>query len=165
MGNLSTRLIGIFLLRFGPQDLPSSGGLLALLIAAYMILTLITIHLGSMDFEPVPLVLLSVVLALGLSWIVLRLAGKTARWVQTITALFGAAVIFRLLNMPLVMVGDNGAPALLEIFALMLFFWSFAVDGHIYRHALELTLSMGIAVAVVLFAVSYFVLFSMVGSL
>ncbi len=165
MADIAARLIGIFLLRLGPQDLPASGVVLALVMAAYMILTWVALEMGPADFEVLPVILLSVVMAMGLCWGILRLAGKTARWLQTISALFGAAVVFRLLGLPMAIFGGEGGPGILELLSLALFTWSFVVDGHIYRHALDIALSMGIAVAVVLFAVSYFILYTMVGPL
>lgn len=165
MGNLLARLTGIFLLRLGPQDLPARIGLLVLMVTAYMVLSLIALAVGPSEANPFPPVIISVFLAMALSWIVLRLAGKSARWLQTVSALFGTAVLFRVLSFPLVPLAGPEAPAPLVILSLMLFFWSFAVDGHIYRHALDISLSTGVALAVTLFAVSYFILVNVTGPL
>jgi hypothetical protein len=36
-----------------------------------------------------------------------------------------------------------------------IFFWSLVVDGHIYRHALSISMAQGLLVAVLLLAASY----------
>ena len=38
------------------------------------------------------------------------------------------------------------------------FLWSLAVDGHIYRHALSTTMSLGMLVAVLIFALNFVVI-------
>ena len=49
-------------------------------------------------------------------------------------------------------------PVLQPMLALALlgvFTWSVVIDAHIYRHALSTTMSRGLLVAVLLFAISY----------
>jgi hypothetical protein len=38
---------------------------------------------------------------------------------------------------------------------LGIFVWSLLVDGHIYRHALSIKMSLGVLVAVLIFAANY----------
>lgn len=158
------RLIGIFLLRAGPQHLPARSSVLILTVLAYAVLAGVSIILGPSEQDPLPPVLASIVMTGVLTWLVLRTAGREMRWLQTATALFGTSLFFRLMNLPLAMAGEN-PPAPAALLALVAFFWHFAVHGHIFRHALEVSFSFGIAVAVGLFAAGYFILINIPGLL
>jgi hypothetical protein len=41
---------------------------------------------------------------------------------------------------------------------LGLFVWSLLVDGHIYRHALSIKMSLGVLVAVLIFAANFLIM-------
>lgn len=164
MADYFFRLLGIFLLRAGPQDLPARASVLILTVLAYAVLAGVSIVLGASEHDPLAPVLASIILTCVLTWLVLRVAGTSARWLQTVTALFGTSLFFRLINLPLAMAGENpSAPA--ALLALGGFFWHFAVHGHIFRHALEVSFSFGVAVAVGLFAAGYFILINVPGLL
>lgn len=164
MLNYFFRLIGIFLLRAGPQDLPARGSVLILTVLAYAVLAAVSITVGPSEQDPLPPVLASIVMTSVLSWLVLRVAGRAARWPQTVTALFGTNLFLRLMSLPLAMAGES-PPAPAALLGLAVFFWHFAVHGHIFRHALEVSFSFGVAVAVGLFAAGYFILTNIPGSL
>jgi len=46
---------------------------------------------------------------------------------------------------------------------LGLFVWSLAVDGHIYRHALSIKMSLGVLVAVLIFAANFILMRAVFG--
>lgn len=110
-------------------------------------------------------VLVSVVMSVLLVRLVLGLRGVGARWLQTLTALFGVGAIFHILHLPMTIMMTDPPGTFTALAIVTLFFWSFAVDGHIYRHALEVRFPVGLLVAVGLFAVSYFVLTALPGPL
>lgn len=167
MSEFISRLAGIMLLKNGPQDMP--GGALPVLLAVtlYAAVTGLSMSIGGGLDNPLAVVLLAVALPLVLARIVLALRGRPARWSQTVTALFGTSGLISLLSLPLTASASSAddASALPAIASLVLFFWSFAIDGHIWRHALDTSFAVGLAVAVVLFAVSIFVITSIAGPL
>lgn len=164
MADLFSRLVGIILLRLGPQDLPAGNAPLALAVAAYVVVTGISLNLGDARENTALIVVLAVILPLFLVRIVLALRGRPARWPQTVTALFGTSALLSALALPLSVLTASGEPGAATVLAsLALFIWSFAVDAHIWRHALEVGFVAGLAVAVVLFAISLFVISSIAG--
>ncbi|HSH27320.1 MAG TPA: hypothetical protein VK972_06085, partial [Wenzhouxiangella sp.] len=86
---------------------------------------------------------------------------------QTVTALFGTSGLISLLSLPLTasVAGGDQASALPAIAGLVLFLWSFAIDAHIWRHALDTFFAAGLAVAVLLFAISIYVITFIAGPL
>lgn len=164
MVELLSRLIGIVFLRLGPQDLPAGTGPLAFAVVLYVAVTGLSMSQGDTEANNALILVLAVALPLVLVRIVLTLRGRPARWLQTLTALFGTSALLSALSLPLSFLAGNGDPAPIPALAsLMLFVWSFAVDAHIWRHALDVAFVTGLAVAVVLFAFSLFVITSLAG--
>ena len=88
--------------------------------------------------------------------VLLSVRGQAARAPQTISAIAGVGLIFGLMSVGLlsqVREGENQSG--LFLLYLGLFFWSLAVDGHIYRHALSVKMQTGIMVAVLIFAANF----------
>jgi hypothetical protein len=168
MSEFVSRLLGVMMLKHGPQDLPA--GTLPLLAATilYVAATGLSLSIGESPDNAAGILLLAVALPLVLTRIVLALRKRPARWIQTVTALFGTSGLLSLLSLPLALSaeGASASPApILTIASLVLFFWSFAIDGHIWRHALDTSFAAGLAVAVVLFAVSMYVITTLAGPL
>lgn len=164
MTELLARLIGIVLLRMGPQDLPASTLAFGLAVGLYGIVAALSIFTtGTPPERPIVSLVLYLLLPATLIWVVLRIAGRLGRFGQTATALYGVGALLAALNLPLIVIGTEDAPAPAVVLALLIFFWHFAVDAHIWRHALEVTYTAGLAVTVVLFAVSLFVIVNLGG--
>ena len=113
----------IALFRRGPEDVPVSAVLLALTVFAYMLLSL----------------LLSC-LTVAWYWVVLRLAGRPERFLQTTTAVFGfqtvlapAIVAATWLFLQYMKDATWQLPVALLLLALSL--WTLAVTGRILRSA------------------------------
>lgn len=165
MSELVSRLVGIMMLRDGPQDLPAGPAALSLAVMLYVAASAASLAAGQTPDHPVGILLLAVLLPLVLCRIVLSLRGRPARWEQTLTALFGSGALLSLISLPLSLGGGPEPAAPMVVASLVLFIWSFAVDAHIWRHALDASYAVGLAVAVVLFAVSMFVITSLAGPL
>jgi hypothetical protein len=165
MLNLIARLLAIVLMRLGPQDLPAGRSTLIACIVLYALITSISLASGETPENPVAILLLAVSLPLVMSWIVLRLRNQTGRWLQTVSALFGTSAVLSMLSLPVSLTAGAEPSALLALILLATFFWSFAVDGHIWRHALNVTFSTGLALAAILFAASLFIIHSLAGPL
>lgn len=166
MSEFIFRLAGIMLLKNGPQDMPAGTLPLLLAVTLYVAATGLSVSIGDGLDNPLAVVVLAVALPLVLARIVLTLRGRPARWKQTVTALFGTSGLISLLSLPLTASADaSGANAVPAIAGLVLFFWSFAIDGHIWRHALDISFAAGLAVAVLLFAISIYVITFIAGPL
>lgn len=165
MSAFLSRLIGILLLRDGPQNLPAGYLPMLLAIGFYAAVSAVSMNLSETAEHPLRVVVLAVLLPLILVRIVLTLKGKPARWAQTLTALFGTGALLSLLSLPLGLITGSEPSAPVVVASLVLFFWSFAVDGHIWRHALDTNFTTGLAVAVILFGISMFVISSLAGPL
>lgn len=147
-----SRIVQIALLRAGPQDLPVSSLSLLLACAAWWALTLTM--LATAESPPAfSHALIAFGLQLALILTVLTLGRGPERFNQTATALFGTGALISLVNLPLWLVSGPPVPVGLVFVALVGLFWSLAVDGHIWRHALGLPYAGGLALAVLLFLI------------
>ena len=164
MGRLLNVFVDICLLRAGPQDLPGSAFLL-LLTALLSLLTGTIVIVGTFGSLDTALAAqsLDILLLLGLLRLVLQLTGKSARFQQTASALFGSGVLINLVTMPLQLLGpgDPSASTAGEfsgLFYLVIIIWALVIVGHIIRQALEIRMAAGLAIALVYFlAVNYIV--------
>jgi hypothetical protein len=165
MSKLLFQLASIVVLRAGPQDLPAGRAVLVLCVLIYLVITTLSFSAGERPDNLGLVLALAVSLPLILCWIVLKLANKLARWEQTLSALFGTSALLSLLTLPVSLAASGEPSAPMALIMLATFFWSFAVDAHIWRHALAVSFSTGLAVAVILFAVTLFVINTLAGPL
>ncbi|MEE4216089.1 MAG: hypothetical protein V2I48_00600 [Xanthomonadales bacterium] len=91
--------------------------------------------------------------------LLLQLKGFRDRTQQTIGALSGTGFLFGLMSIYLLSLVNVEKPQV-ELAALyfVLFIWSIAVDGHIYRHALSSKIGTGVLVAVTIFSINFILL-------
>ena len=144
------RIVQIALLRAGPQDLP--GGT-APLIAAFLLWWLLVVPMLLLAPEPLPPAdaVLTFAIQLALVHLVLLVHRRPRRFAQTAQALFATGALIGLLNLPLWLAPGPPIPAPFVLLAVTGLCWSLAVDGHVWRHALELPYAGGLAVAVLVF--------------
>ena len=147
--------LGLLRLRQGPQDLPASWAFAIGAIALYLTVNVVTqARLG--DSEAGPRTLLWIGFQFAAVAALLNARGLAARLPQTLGALAATGTVISLISYAIVAQADPSRDQpLLALLLLAVFAWSLLVDGHIYRHALSTTLSMGMLVAVVIFAASY----------
>jgi hypothetical protein len=165
MSDLIIRLGNILLLRRGPQDLPAGTPALLVAVLAYLAVTTFNLNRGEGHPSPVPVLLLAAGLPLILTWIVLKVRNRTARWTQTLTALFGTNALLSLITLPFSLAAGNDPGTGLALVLLTSFFWSFAVDAHIWRHALDVSFAAALVVTMLLFVTSLFIITSLTGPL
>ncbi len=141
--------INLLLFRAGPQDVPASKSVLKITIAACFI----TDVMGAVGLLGLPLsaVLSAGQIALysGFVYLLLKLNTKTERWLQTLTALFGALTLINLVSYPFIqnlqLIHDGKlvlTPGILLVAILQL--WFFIVMARILRDANEITLGRAI---------------------
>lgn len=170
--------VDLLLLRRGPQDLPSDWGLLGGLAALYCSLAFVQVRMVT---EAGPALaqaaLATALLALFVNG-VLRWRGVPERFVQTLTALFAVGTVLTVL-----MLGPTAAlapflealaqandpesvpqpPGVVLLAYSVLGIWGLVAFGHIYRHALDVNLWLGVATALG-FEVVLFLAFSLFGA-
>ncbi len=145
----------ICLFKKGPQDVPISRGLLFLLIPCYAGVSFLILILNTDVITAVLQVLVELVLVLGLTNMILLMAKKESRYLQTVSALIGTDTIISFFAIPVMatLVGQGSVNSLVVIVILMI--WHWLVSGAIFSHALERPLAFGIGVAFLYILVSY----------
>lgn len=169
MSELITRLIrttmNIALLKQGPQDMPPGTVALMLAVSFYVVAVCLSFSLGRVPDHALATVLLSISLPALSTAIVLWVCRRSQRWPQTLAALFASGGLLTVLSIPL-SAGSSAQPGLLAALAgLTIFVWSFAIDAHIWRHALDVSFAAGLAVAAILFFVSIYFISTIAGTL
>ena len=152
MGTLIRTIAAIALLRRGPQTLPASSFLLYLLLAAHwgtgVLLGLFSLSPAMALLAALAGTLIMVALVHGL----LLMHWLHSRVTQTLSALAGCEVLIGLLGVPLTALfyAGGGMAELAVLLSLLLLVWNLAVAAHIFRHALSVSMGIG-----VLFAIGY----------
>lgn len=142
--NVLKIILDICLLRGRTQDLPVSVRLVWIAAAVSVIVNSLGLLGQDIGLGPLLFIVSQVALFGAAVWLVLRLRGFPARWLQTITALFAVDAVFNLLLLPLL-------PALVEIlrqgpqtspgwegFAMLaLVSWLLLINARVLREATE----------------------------
>lgn len=167
-------VVDLCLLRRGPQDLPHSPPLALAALVALMALELFVPNAQATEaIDYLPLAAYGVLFVL-IVWAALRLRKVDARFWQTLLGLASTALLFSLLMLPIrVAIGPIDPETLMPIAPmtpmlvllmlanLVLAVWRLVVQGHIWRHALETSLSVGILTALAVEIVSLVTLLSL----
>ena len=140
------------LLRRAPQADPASISTLGWSLLAYATLDLLQARASSGWQTSLAMTTLDMLIMVLFSWAVLRLTKKSARYLQTLTALAGTGAVLGLVGLPLIQQvaqvhPDEGPAGTLVLGWLVLLVWSILVQAHIYRHALSIRYGAGLLVA------------------
>lgn len=158
MNELFKRLIDLLRLRAGPQDLPASWAITGVVMAIFMGQALITAQNLGGATEAARSVL-SVVVQFTAVAVLLRLRKHPERLQQTLLALAGTGIALGLLAYVFLLQADPEVDQpWLALVWFGIFGWSLAVDANIFRHALGITMSTGVLIAVLLLAFTFVVL-------
>lgn len=149
-------LLGLCIFRAGPQDIPPSHHLLGLLMAMSMGIS----YLGTQKIRPGEFVLLEVLLvtAFTLAFVYGALAayGLASRFVQTGSAVFGSNFLLAMpayaLTIPIAEHGEDATMALLALMVVLI--WHLGILSHIFRHAFDISLGVGVLIAIVYYILS-----------
>jgi hypothetical protein len=138
--------------------LPGGWSIAALAVLAYIGLGVFADSMMELG-DTSPRSLVSIGLQVTAIFVLLRFRGYSVRVPQTITAAAGTGSIFGLASILLIMQSAGGSlPPGITTLWLGLFIWSLVVDGHIYRSALSTTMSVGMMIAVLMFALNFIVI-------
>lgn len=171
--SLAQTLARIMLLRAGPQDLPAAPGILQLSVLLYMLSAIGKLLLINPFLAALAQALLSVVVLWAYLRAILNMRKIPERFAQTFAALLlTSAIIGTLMLGPLsaltpmlLQIAEGGdmqalqVPAMAAYAWLGLSLWGLTLAGHIFRHALDTSLGVGVLVALgyevmLIFAVS-----------
>jgi drug/metabolite transporter (DMT)-like permease len=154
MAEVLENFLQLLLMRRGPQSLPASGLLLVLTVAGYLAVSCAASWFLPPAANWPALLLLDVAFLLAWNAVVLRLAGRAERILQTTTAVFGIQL---LLAPPLVALdwleqryhGDPSWEGPLVFLGLALLVWLVMANSRIMSAALEWSLTASVALVVV----------------
>lgn len=144
------------LLQGGPQDLPASSTLAALVGLSYLVVgSLVGMPFygfqNAMIQSFAELCLMALVVSLALN-----LVGHPGRFLQTYSGLLGVGVVLGIVMLPLAHAIAGGVreagntPPLVSLAYLLMLGWMLAAYGNIIRHALSLRrLSFGVVLAII----------------
>lgn len=154
MSAIFFRFIEIALCRKGPQDLPASGFLLALTLALNSTVLAISIFM----FQRADVLRGMQQAVLGLAseflfvWVVLLAFNHSSRMLQSMTAVLGVDTVISLAFIPLLVLMPavpGQASVFLGVLMLGLMLWGLIALGCILRHAVNVSLALGVAMAFV----------------
>lgn len=140
------------LLRRAPQDDPLSYSALQWSIVAYVLMDLWQARASSDWPATLGMTLLDILVMVLFAWTLLLLMKKSARLVQTLTALAGTGTVLGVVGLPLILQTartqtEDGPAGILVLGWLLMLVWSIAVQAHIFRHALSTGYGTGLLLA------------------
>ena len=154
MWALASAFFDIAIHRRGPEDLPASHFLVALLFPLYLLSGLAQLSIGvSATRSEIVFSIADACAYVGFLWLVLGVFRKPARFRQTASAVLGASIWLNLLGLPLLAWHDaltGGEPqATLPLFAyLALFVWSVDIRGYVLARALDQPYMVGVLIVI-----------------
>jgi hypothetical protein len=156
-------LVEIALLRKGPQHLPTSVLLLVITAAVYCALTVAFGRLIQDAEEPFAFrTVVELALGLGWLWAMLALFGRSARFLQTATAMIGTSALLTPLVLGLLAVTSQVGkdqpvivPLIFSLFAVLV--WYVFITAHILKAALEVRLLAAVALTLLYMGCEYFI--------
>lgn len=126
--------------RRGPQDLPPSGVLVVLLLGLYAVLNFVQARLAGWTLRGVaPLVGVEALMLLTWVWALLAFFGRRSRFLQTMAAVLGIAILLTLMDL-LLLVGDkviDVPQAVLDTWSLLRLFVMVLLVGRVLMLAIE----------------------------
>ena len=150
---LAKAFLDIALRRQTPAYLPASLLLLVLVACAAALVEVLGALLPPPPNGQIPLrILLEVGMPLAFTWVLLALARRRARFLQTATALLGVRALAQLILYPLdsligVMGEDKWTSLPIGVISIAIFIGYLLAWAHIWRSALDSRLVLGVAIS------------------
>lgn len=156
------RVLELMLFRRGPQDLPGDQITLAISVTAYCIMLCVQALMLAPPFAAAAQALLVAVLMGLYLAAILRLKGLMNRFIQTATGLFASGAVLTLLSLaptqaflPFARAVQEGTdpsqapmpPTVALLAYAVVGIWGLAIYSHIYRHALDASIYVGVGAA------------------
>ena len=152
-------LVSMMMMRSVPQDLPYSSRLFRLLLMLYIMTGLLAFSSLLETGTALSNMMLDALVILGYTWTLLRAFQRLPRFRQTVMAMLGTGCLFHLMAWPLLMQtieqdGEQMIAPLASLLMLMLLAWSLMVNAHIYKQAMEFSLTSALLLSFSLFFIS-----------
>jgi len=149
---VALRILVIMFLKAGPQHLPYSVSLLAILTFLYLASGVLVLTTAMSSGQAVANMLLDIVVLYAFSYFCLSLLRFKARYVQMVSALTGLGTAYHLLAWPLFILihnmqeQDQGV-RIAALLMLLLISWQVLVFAHVFRHAMQMSMTRAIALS------------------
>ncbi len=140
-------------LKANPQGLPKSQYLLLSVILASIVIDSFSSSIlipNLTHIEIVQIIVLYNLILLSSVYLLLKLVGYSERSIQTIAAIAGSGLLISLVLLPALLTLNTAVDAV-KSFALLILVdnvWRIAVNAHIFRHALSISLLMAMILSV-----------------
>jgi len=146
------------LLKTGPQKLPRSSAVLALIFLTYLCVAIVTVSMRRPDLGMLGITgsaLLGVSTEAAIVWLLLAYKQVQARFTATMSALLGTNTIILLILMPLNTIilsvdTESTLAFFTELASLVCLGWWLAIAGAILHHAVNISILQGAAVVFVM---------------
>ena len=152
MNGIFKTFTDIMLFRKGPQDLPSSQGLLNLLILANVLISFIPNDINydigiavitSLIYVGASLFFIQTIL--GIKENMTSTSGYRVRYIQSATSILGIHAIIGFITSIVFFLSGNSESAILIILLATIYSW--LVYGYIFKHTLDCTTFMGLSIS------------------
>jgi hypothetical protein len=153
------KLLALMILKSAPQDLPYSPQFAVQMALVYFFTGLVVLQSTLSPDDMLGGLLLGLFVQVVFTYLVLRALNRSARFVQTISAMLVVSILFNLLSWPVfIVVADatatEGLKATMSLMFLLIISWEVLVKAHIFRHALEMKMLSALALSFSLFFIS-----------
>ena len=153
------KILAMLLLKSAPQDLPYSPQFPLQMALLYVFSGVVVLQTTINPDDLLGGLLLSLAIQFLFTYIILGALDKSARFVQTMSAILAVSIMFNLLSWPVfIMITDSTASdALKSTMSLLFLFimsWEVLVKAHIFRHALEMKMFSALALSFSLLFIS-----------
>ena len=141
--------VRISLLRQRPDELPASSFLFAVLLILNLLVGAASFLIEFDALQAMLRSLLDSAISLGFIYLLLLAVNKRARSLQTMVAVLGVGTLLSILSLPLLLAlpAPRSAVGLAGIILYALFFWHITILGHIFRHALSVSIPAGLIIS------------------
>jgi hypothetical protein len=149
---VSLRILAILLLKAGPQHLPYSSSLLAILTSLYVVSGVLVLTTSMNIGQAAANMVLDVAVLFAFSYFCLSLLKYRARFVQMVSALAGIGIVYHLLAWPLFVQIHNMQPQeegakIAALLMLLLVSWQVLVFAHVFRHSMQMSMMRALALS------------------
>ena len=149
---VSLRILAILLLKAGPQHLPYSLSLLAILTSLYVVSGVLVLTTSMNIGQAAANMVLDVAVLFAFSYFCLSLLRYRARFVQMVSALAGIGIVYHLLAWPLFIQIHNMQPQeqgakIAALMMLLLVSWQVLVFAHVFRHSMQMSMMRALALS------------------
>lgn len=159
-------LIDIVLLRKGPESIPRSTILFAMIVGIWLLSSLSVLALiEEYDQADFVIGIFTALVALVCYAVTVIVAGFSARVLQTLSAILGCgALISFAFVAEFVLFAPFLGQAITGLVAQLILLWSVPVEGHIIARAIDRHWYIGIVIAILVFVLQYVIYRAMAGS-